>query len=92
MFYGAIGHQPLKLISVTDIGAFAGKALAQPDHPMLNNAVIDLAGGNYDLKAVRKAYKNAQRSSPWFASWVPRAARNIMPHDIKEMTICKTTL
>ena len=91
VFYGAIGHQGLKLISVKDIGVFAGKALAQPDHPLFKNATLDLAAGNYDLRAVRKAFQNAQGSSPWFASWLPRMIRGILPYDFKEMTICKTS-
>jgi hypothetical protein len=89
IFFAIAGGVKVAFISTTDIGIFAAKALLDPKDPKFANTKLDLSEGEYDLNGVSKAIEKAQGHIPWFARYTPKLLRNIIPHDFREMMICK---
>jgi hypothetical protein len=91
MFFAAAGRKKVKLIAVKDIGIIAGKALLNPDDPRFFNATLTLAGGDYDIKDLRQAFKTCQGKEPWFATHLPEAVAHWYPEHVRRMILREYT-
>lgn len=90
MFFSMAGSKPVAFISTSDIGYFAAQALLNPTDSRYANRKIDLAAGAYDINDVSRAIEKSQGYTPWFARYAPKAVRNLLPHDFKEMMKCES--
>lgn len=90
VFFAIAGGVPVSFISTTDIGVFAAKALLDLQDSKFKNKKIDLAAGDYDLDGVSRAIEKSQGYAPWLARYTPKMLRSVIPHDFREMMICKS--
>ena len=89
LFFSALGWNKCHLIASEDIGVFAGKALLDPTDPVFNNKTIDLSAGKYNLDDYAAAIRATQNHDPWFARYLTRGIRSILPYDFRQMMICE---
>ncbi|WVQ77624.1 hypothetical protein IAR50_007312 [Cryptococcus sp. DSM 104548] len=87
LFYSLFGLKKVDLISTSDIGIFAGKALLDPEGPHFRNRILQLSAGSYDLDDFTKAIQKVQGHTPWFARYATRWVRNVLPYDFRQMFI-----
>lgn len=72
-----------------DIGVFASRALISPEDPILENQVINLAEGDYDLESTPRSIQDAQGYNPWLAKYTPTVSRRLLPHDLRMLFTCE---
>ncbi|TYJ52564.1 hypothetical protein B9479_006814 [Cryptococcus floricola] len=85
LFFSSFGLQKVDLISTSDIGVFAGKALLDPEGPHFRNRILQLSAGTYGLDDFTRAIEKVQGHTPWFARYGTRWVRSAMPFDFKQM-------
>ncbi|ODN98216.1 hypothetical protein I350_07862 [Cryptococcus amylolentus CBS 6273] len=86
-FFSCVGLKKVDLISTSDIGVFAGKALLDPEGPHFRNRILQLSAGTYGLDDFTRAIEKVQGHTPWFARYMTRWARSALPFDFKQMFI-----
>lgn len=87
MFFAMTGGKPVAFVATSDIGVFAGKALADPTDDHFANKRIDLSAGVYGIDDVSRAVEKTQGYTPWFARYTPRLIRSLLPYDFRQMMI-----